>query len=134
FQAEVVTLHRALQLQPEDIDLLYLLGHAYERLGKQEVSHLEKLAPGSSRNEQLLAESYASSNEWPSAVIHFQNALAASPNRPGLHTEMGEVFLHAGKVNQAIREFDAELQRNPDSLRALVRRGETRLIQGNVDS
>src|SRR6266478_2773691 len=134
WQAEVVTLHRALELRPADVDLLYLLGSAYERLGKQEVAHLEKVAPGSSRSEQLLAESYASSNEWPSAVIHFQNALAASPNRQGLPTELGEVFLHAGKMNQAVREFDTELQRNSDSLRALVRRGEARLIQGNLDA
>jgi tetratricopeptide (TPR) repeat protein len=134
WQAEVATLHRALELRSADVDLLYLLGSAYERLGKQEVARLEKVAPGSSRSEQLLAESYASSNEWPSAVIHFQNALAASPNRPGLHTELGEVFLHAGKVNRAIREFDEELRGNPGNLRALVRRGEARLIQGNVDA
>jgi len=134
WQAEVATLHRALELRPADVDLLYLLGSAYERLGKQEVAHLGKVAPGSSRSEQLLAESYASSNEWPSAVIHFQNALAASPDRPGLHTEMGEVFLHAGKVNQAIREFDEELRRNPESLRALARRGEARLMLGNADA
>ena len=134
WQAEVVTLHRALELRPTDVDLLYLLGSAYERLGKQEVAHLAKVAPGSSRSEQLLAESYASSNEWPSAVIHFQNALAASPDRPGLHTEMGEVFLHAGKVNQAIRNFDEELRRNPESLRALARRGESQLILGNTNA
>jgi len=134
WQAEVATLHRALELRPADIDLLYLLGSVYERLGKQEVAHLGKVAPGSSRSEQLLAESYASSNEWPSAVIHFQNALAVSPDRPGLHTEMGEVFLHAGKVNQAMREFDEELRRNPESLRALARRGETRLMLGSTDA
>src|SRR5713226_964435 len=133
-QAEVVTLHRALELQPKDVDLLYLLGHAYERLGKQEVAHLEQVAPGSSRSEQLLAESYATSNEWPSAVIHFQSALAASPNRAGLHAELGEVLLRAGKVNRAIREFDEELRRDPDNLRALVRRGEARLIQENVEA
>ena len=133
-QAEVITLHRALDLQPKDIDLLYLLGSTYERLGKQEVAHLEKVAPGSSRSEQLLAESYATSNEWPSAVIHFQNALAASPNRAGLHTELGEVLLHAGKVNQSIQEFDEELRRDPGNLRTLVRRGEARLIQGNLDA
>jgi len=133
WQGEVITLHRALELRPADVDLLYLLGSAYERLGKQEAAHLAKVAPGSSRSEQLLAESYASSNEWPSAVLHFQNALAASPDRPGLRTEMGEVYLHAGKAKQAIREFNEELQRNPDSLRALVRRGEARLIEGNVD-
>jgi tetratricopeptide (TPR) repeat protein len=134
WQGEVSTLHRALEARPADVDLLYLLGSAYERLGKQEVEHLEKVSPGSSRSEQLLAESYASSSEWPSAVIHFQNALAASPNRAGLHTELGEVFLHAGKLNRAIGEFDEELRHNPDNLRAQVRRGEARLLQGDVDA
>jgi tetratricopeptide (TPR) repeat protein len=133
-QAEVITLHRALELQPKDVDLLYLLGSAYERLGKQQVAHLEKVAPGSARSEQLFAETYASSNEWPSAVVHFQNALAASPNRAGLHAELGEVLLRAGKVNPAIQEFDEELRRDPGNLRALVRRGEARLIQDNVDA
>lgn len=132
--AEVGTLHRALELRPNDVDVLYLLGSAYERLGKQEVAHLEKVAPGSSRSEQLLAESYAASNEWPSAVIHFQNALAASPDRAGLHAELGEVLLRAGKVNQSIREFDEELRRNPANVQAFARRGEARLIQGSVDA
>jgi tetratricopeptide (TPR) repeat protein len=133
-QAEVATLHRALELQPNDADLLYLLGSTYERLGKKEVAHLEKVAPGASRSEQLLGESYAASNEWPTAVIHFKNALAASPERVGLHAELGEVLLRAGKVNPAIREFDEELRRNPGNLLALVRRGEVRLIQDNVDA
>ena len=131
---EVVTVRQALELQPNDVDLLYLLGHAYERLGKLEVARLEKVAPGSSRSEQLLAESYASSNEWPSAVIHFQNALAASPNHAGLPAELGEVLLRAAKVNQAIREFDEELRNDPGNLRAMVRRGEASLIQENVES
>jgi tetratricopeptide (TPR) repeat protein len=133
-QTEVNTIHRALKLQPKDADLLYLLGSAYERLGRQEVTRLEKVAPGSSRSEQLSAETYAASNEWPTAVIHFQNALEASPDRVGLHAELGEVLLRAGKVNQAIREFDEELRRAPGNLRALARRGEARLIQGNVDA
>jgi tetratricopeptide (TPR) repeat protein len=132
--AEVATMRQALSSQPKDVDLLYLLGHAYERLGKQEVAHMEKVAPESFRKEQFLAESYAASNEWPSAVIHFQNALAAAPHQAGLHVELGEVLLHAGKVNQAAREFAEELQLNPRSLRGLVRRGEIELIQENIDA
>ena len=132
--AEVATIRQALELQPADVDLLYLLGHAYQKLGKQEVAHLEKVAPGSFRKEQFLAESYAASNEWPSAVIHFQNALAAAPNRTDLHVELGEVLLHAGKVVQASREFEQALRLEPQNLRATVRRGETELIQGDVDS
>jgi tetratricopeptide (TPR) repeat protein len=131
--AELTTLKRALKLQPKNVDLLYLLGRTYEGLGKDEVATIQRLAPKSSRAEQLLAESYATSNQWPSAVIHFQNALAASPSTSGVHVELGEVFLRAGKLRQAIGEFEAELQVNASNLRAIVRRGEAKLIRGEVD-
>jgi tetratricopeptide (TPR) repeat protein len=134
FPAEVATLQQGLALQPRNVDLLYLLGNAYERLGKREVAQMDKLAPNSFRTEQLLAESYAASNEWPSAAIHFQNAIAAAPEQAGLHVELGEVLLHAGKIAQAIPEFDAELRLDPQNLRALVRRGEAALVQQKPDA
>ena len=133
FHAEVTTLRKALNLQPQNVDLLYLLGQAYERLGKEEVARLQKTAPHSARSEQLLAESYAASSEWPSAVIHFQNSLASSPDTPGLHVELGEVLLRAGKLTLASLEFEEELHLAPHSLRAIVRRGETKLIQGDIE-
>ncbi|WP_348266632.1 tetratricopeptide repeat protein [Edaphobacter sp. DSM 109919] len=132
-KAELVTVKHALKLQPQNVDLLYLLGHTYEQLGKAEVERMQAADPGSFRAEQLLAEGYATSSEWPSAVIHFQNALAASPNQPGLHVELGEVLLRAGKLERAGREFNEELQINPHSVRAIVRRGEAKLLEGDLD-
>ncbi len=131
-QAEVRTLKHALSIEPRDVDLLYLLGHAYEKLGKQEVSRLENAAPASSWSEQLLGESYSSSSQWSFAVIRFQNALAQTPNRAGLHVRLGEVLLHAGRLDQAAREFEQELRISPDSLRAIVRQGEVKLIRGDT--
>ncbi len=131
-KAEVATLNRALTLHPQNIDLLYLLGHTYEHLGKTEVSGLEKTAPASSWSEQLLGESYATSNNWTFAVIRFQNALAMPPVRPGLHVGLGEVLLRARRLESAAREFEEELELDPNSVRALVRRGETKLIQGDA--
>jgi predicted Zn-dependent protease len=132
-QAEVTTLKHGLSFQPQDVDMLYLLGHAYERLGKAEVVGLEKAAPGSSWSEELLAESYSSSSEWTFAVIRFQNALASTPNRPGLHVGLGEVFLRAGRLDQAAQEFEQDLRVSPNNLRAIVRLGEVKLIHGDVD-
>ncbi len=132
-QAQLTTLNRALKLHPQNVDLLYLLGHAYERLGKTEVAGLEKIAPASSWSEQLLGESYATSNNWTFAVIRFQNALAISPAQPGLHVGLGEVLLRARRVESAAREFEAELQLDPNSVRALVRRGEIKLLQGEIE-
>jgi tetratricopeptide (TPR) repeat protein len=133
-ELEVETLLQALKTHPKNADLLYVLGNAYERLGKQEVAHLARIASASARSEQLLAESYAASNEWPSAVIHFQNALNAAPHVAGLHVELGEVLLRAGKVNPAIKEFDEELRTDSGNLPALVRRGEAKLVQKDVDA
>jgi tetratricopeptide (TPR) repeat protein len=133
FHAEVATLREALSLQPRNMDLLYLLGHAYERLGKEEASHLQKVAAGSARTEQLLAESYAASSAWSMAVIHFQNALSVSPRTPGLHVEMGEVLLRAGRVKRAAMEFEEELRVAPGSLRAIVRRGEAKFVLGDLE-
>jgi tetratricopeptide (TPR) repeat protein len=133
YEREIVTLKRALDLQPKNVDLLYLLGRTYEELGKEQVASLQKLAPNSPRSEQLLAESYATSSQWPSAVLHFQNALAASPRLPGLQVELGEVFLWAEKLKPAAEEFEAELQLHPRNLRAIVRRGEAKLIGGDLD-
>lgn len=133
-QGEVATLKHAVDLQPADIDLLYLLGRAYERLGGKEVATLQNAAPGSSWSEQLLAEGYSSSSEWSLAVIRFQNALAIAPNQAGLHVGLGEVFLRAGRLDQAAREFEEELRVDPTSLRAILRRGEVKLIKGELDA
>jgi tetratricopeptide (TPR) repeat protein len=130
--AEAATLNRALKLQPQNANLLYLLGQAYERIGKQQVADLKKSASDSVRAEQLVAESYSSTNEWPSAVIHFENAIAKAPKLQGLHVELGEVFLQAGKLKRAASEFESELTINPKSLRGLVRRGESRLLEGDT--
>jgi tetratricopeptide (TPR) repeat protein len=131
---EVVTLHKALTVHSHDVDLLYQLGRAYERLGKDEAAALQRAAPGSSRAEQLLAESYALSSNWPTGIIHFQNALRASPGTLGPHVELGELLLRAGKVSAAAREFDEELRLDPPSLRAIVRRGEVELIAGDLEA
>ena len=130
--AEAETLNHALKLQPQNVDLLYLLGQAYGHLGQQQAAQLKKAAPDSVRAEQLVAESYSATNEWPSAVIHFENALGKSPHLPGLHVELGEVYLHAGRVRAAADEFEKELAIAPHSLRAMVRRGETRILQGST--
>lgn len=130
---EIATLKKALTIQSDNVDLLYLLGHAYEQMAKDEVARLERAAPGSARAEQLLGESYSASNEWPSAVLRFQNALTATPVSAGVHLELGEVLLRQGKLNRAAEEFEQELKLYPKSLAAMVHRGEVKLLLGDVE-
>lgn len=130
--ARAATLQHALQLFPDDIDVQYELGTAYEKLGEAAVLEIQKKDPPSFRAEELLGESYAASSEWPVAVLHFQNAIALASTAQGLHAELGEVQLPAGNWQAAQQAFDEELKLNPHSVRALSRRGETELVQKNI--
>lgn len=131
-QAGATTLQHALKLFPDDIDVQYELGTAYEKLGQAAVLEIQEKHPPSFRAEQLLGESYAASSEWPVAVLHFQNAIALAPMAQGLHAELGEVQLRAGNWQAAQQAFDEELKLSPRNVRALSRRGEVELVRKNI--
>jgi tetratricopeptide (TPR) repeat protein len=65
-------------------------------------------------------------------MLHLENALKASPQRPGLHIAMAEVLLHGGNLQRAEQEIAAELSIAPHSLRARVRRGEVELLKDDI--
>lgn len=133
YAGELRTIQRALSLEAGNVDLRYLEGHTYETLARQEVLTINATAVNPSFSERLLGESYSTSAEWPSAVLHFENAIAATPQAPVLHVELGEVLVRAGRFDRAIRELDEELQIAPHSVRALVRRGEAELLAGSLE-
>jgi tetratricopeptide (TPR) repeat protein len=132
--AEIATLQKGLSIHDRDIDLLYLLGHAYEALGKQAVDAASAVDSDSVSREEFLAETYASDGYWSEALAHLQRVLARAPARMGVHAATGEVLLHAGRLSRALEQFNAELQIHPGNLRARVRRGEIELLQGQLDA
>ena len=131
---QVKTLQAGLRANPDSIDLLYLLGQAYQQLGKDVLDRAQQKDSQSSFLQQLLAENYAASGYLPVALLHLENALQAAPDRAGLHIAMAEVLLHAGNLKRAEDEIAAELRIAPHSLRATVRRGEVRMLNGDVQA
>jgi tetratricopeptide (TPR) repeat protein len=131
-EAEVETLRQGLRRYPRNVDMLYLLGHAYEALGRQVIDQLEKANPHSSYVEQWLGEDYANSGYLAAGLLHFEKAIAAEPKRPELHVEAGEVYLAAGNLPKAKAEFTIALTLNPHNLHAQVRLGETEMIAGDL--
>ena len=131
---QVKTLQAGLCANSDSIDLLYLLGQAYQQLGKDALARVQQMDSQSSFLQQLLAENYAASGYLPVALLHLENALQAAPDRASLHIAMAEVLLHAGNLKRAEDEIAAELRITPHSLRVLVRRGEVRLLKGDVQA
>lgn len=131
--AEVHTLRHGLGLHPNSADMLYLLGHAYTSMGRRTIDRLRKLHGDSSYLEQLLARDYMNSNFLTAAFVHMQNALAISPKRPALHLELADLYLRAGRLKLAGDEIQKALALDPHSLGALVRRGEVRLFENDIN-
>lgn len=128
------SLERGLRIRPGNLDMLYLFGRTYEALGRRAIDQLEKLYPRSAYVEQWLAEDYAQSGYSAAALIHFQHAMAISPDHRGLHLEVGELYLAAGNLGGALDEFNAELRIDPFSVAARVRREEAELLAGEIEN
>jgi tetratricopeptide (TPR) repeat protein len=49
-------------------------------------------------------------DRWEEAALEYKKALAIEPRQAGLHTLLGEAYLHSGKLEDAETEFRHELQ------------------------
>jgi tetratricopeptide (TPR) repeat protein len=49
-------------------------------------------------------------SRWEDAVKEYRKALGAEPRQSGLHTSLGQAYLHSGKLEEAEEEFHLELQ------------------------
>ncbi len=52
------------------------------------------------------------------AITSYKEGLSLCPNDDVAHNELGEIYLHLGRKAEAVAEFQAALQINPDFSRA----------------
>ncbi len=128
----VQNLQAALAADPNNPDLLYYLARATGLLSKQLYDLVISSDPSSARANQALAENYAALRQSPQAVQHFQAALRARPDLPGVHLELGKVYADTSLWKQAEDEFRAEAKLQPGSAEAAYRLGAALLQDGNV--
>ena len=129
---ELRVIQEGLQVHPQNVDLLYMQGHVFEGLARDDFSRLQQMAPGSDYAEELWGEADGSSGYLSAAIFHLRKAIVLAPQRPDLHLQLGEVYLRAGNLTLAGPEFEAELRLDDHNLAALVRRGEIKLLAGDV--
>lgn len=65
-----------------------------------------------------LGETLAGQGRWDEAAAAFRQALAALPDDPVLHNNLGFVLFQAGQADQAIPAFERALALDPDHLPA----------------
>lgn len=122
--AAVAQYRAARELRPEDPESVYALGNAYLRLSEWCLGELRAVPGGRARLEQALGHNYRVQGRPDLALQAFERAVEADPTLPEIHLAMAQVHLEQGRLAEARRQVDLELQLLPQSAgaRALAER------------
>ncbi len=94
-------LQTLLNLEPDNVDVLFFAQRVYTELADQTLNKLAVLAPGSARMEQLIAERLINGGDVKDAIRHYEKALQLDPRLPGVHFELAESLLQASPSDPA---------------------------------
>lgn len=125
-------------LEPDNPDTLYTAYRVHADLAAHALAALVKAAPDSARTRQILAQSLMSRNDAPGAIQEYRRALAADPNLPGIHFELGEALLKYSasepNLSEAEKEFKAAVAANPADSNAEYQLGEVALSRNDSEN
>jgi Tfp pilus assembly protein PilF len=124
---ETVRLESALAGKPNDPDLLFAFHRTAEVAARQAFG---KIAAGSARAHQVVAEHLTDSGSLAEAEREYQEALRLQPYTSGVRLALGDVLAAEGKWAQAIAQFRGESALRPLHVETLYRLGYALLKNG----
>ena len=101
------------ELQPNSPDALYFKGKAAMYVASDSFVKLTKAAPDSYRMFQLRAEMLRQQGQGPAAINEYKKAILEKPDAAGLHYALGTLYREAGRLDDALAEFNEELSCRP---------------------
>ncbi len=131
-------LHTLLDLNPDNVDILFFAQRVYSELADDTLNKLAVLAPGSARMEQLIAERLINAGNIKDATEHYRKSLKIDPRLPGMHFELAEALMEAtpddaNTQKEAQSELDAAVKVDGDSSRVECEYGRIALLQSKPD-
>jgi tetratricopeptide (TPR) repeat protein len=126
----VANLQAEVKKTPNDPDLLYYLSQASEMLAQQTRTSLLGSFPESERTHQVQGQNFYALHKLAEAEKEYQQALAARPDLPGLHLELGQVYAEGAQWPKADEQYRAEIALQPGSGEAAYRLGDALLHEG----
>lgn len=102
---------------PADADVLYVSAEYHMKAWNDAIYRMYQKAPSSFRVDQLSAEVFETQGKYTEAIAEYRKAIAKNPKAIDLHYRLGRALLQQSHdpaaLNQARKEFDAELSLNP---------------------
>ncbi len=110
-------------------EALFKLGHQYLDLAARLAYRGAHLYHESAWGHRFLGDLLFQRGRWEEALKEYQKALGIEPKQSGLHTSLGQTYLHSQKLPEAEKEFRAELQLDSQSEQAWLGLANTQLAR-----
>ena len=110
FRAAAVEYRQIAALDSDKADGWFKLGHEYLDLAARLAYRGARLYRESAWGHRFLGDILVQRNRWEDATQEYRKALGIEPGQSGLHTLLGEAYLHAGKLEESETEFHLDLQ------------------------
>lgn len=136
--ATASVMHSLVDLDPDNVDVLFMAQRVYSELADDTLNKLAVLAPGSARMQQVVAERLVNGGDLPHAIEHYKKALEIDPRVPGVHFELAEAILQsspfdAGTQSQAQKELEVAVVIDGDTAKTECEFGSIALSQSRMD-
>jgi tetratricopeptide (TPR) repeat protein len=132
FRAAAEEFHQLAELDPDKSEALFELGHQYLDLSARLAYRGAHLYRESAWGHRFLGDLLFQRSRWDEAAHEYGKALKVDTRQLGLHTSLGQAYLHAGKLREAEAEFHVELQLDSANELAWLGLAETALEQGQA--
>jgi tetratricopeptide (TPR) repeat protein len=116
-------------LNADKAEAWFKLGHQYLDLAAALAYRGARVHRDSAWGHRFLGDLLFQRNLWEDAAKEYQKALSSEPHQGGLHTSLGQTYLHAQKLEQAEPEFRLELGLDPREELASIGLANLRLVQ-----
>ena len=121
-------------LDPDKSEGWFKLGHQYLDLAARLAYRGARLYRDSSWGHRFLGDLLSERSRWNDAAREYEKALHIDPQEEGLHTSLGEAYLHAGQLDKAEAQFQTEIQLDKTSVGAWLSLAEAQLVQNHPDA
>jgi tetratricopeptide (TPR) repeat protein len=134
FRSAAEEFRRIAALDSDKSEAWFTLGHEYLDLSARLAFRGARLYRESAWGHRFLGDLLFQRNRWDDALKEYQKALSVDARQSGLHTSLGQTYLHAAKLELAEKEFRLELQNDPSSELAWLGLASLQLAKGQASA
>jgi tetratricopeptide (TPR) repeat protein len=117
------------QRQPENQEVLYLLGKVHMKLSEEALTKLNALDANSVWAHEISGEVMESMKNYDGALLEYKKAVEVAPLQAGTHYHLGNAYWSLNMWDAATEQFRAELANDPSNCMAQWKLGNIILEQ-----